>query len=498
MNLKLTFLAACIFVAGHTIAQDYKPFNTKGESLFMNAQYDVQAIRIDSVISNGTDTIYKNYLSAVACFSNSRGYCKGSWIGSKVVKKNNGWCYFFNVQGDSIKFNLRAGLNQSWTLYTYPNSSSLKATISAIDYVNFSGISDSVKTISVYQFDNLGNKGALHSEFKISKKNGFIKLNSIYDFPDHTQAYILAGALNPTLNIKNIKAQEIYDFAPGDEYHITSYYYNNDPSPAGSSSSNNQLFEKRKVLQKIITSKGDSVIFMDSVYWSKNILDVQGRVVSNSFGKQVRKDIFILNDARLNTLPLSVVSNYSNYFIPRLLYDTVFKRMQKVVMGPYNLNGTNYTPLLYVRMAYSPYLSPGCHYLEGLGGCYSYKNESVYSPSYSTETYFSLLYFKKGSTTWGVPISKSVLTAISTLKEEFASASLSPNPINTSATLEIKNASNELYIFSLSDLLGNEVMHKEFTADKIEIEKGNLAPGLYVYSLKSQTQTIKMGKVVIQ
>jgi hypothetical protein len=74
MNLKITFLTAFICVSCLVSAQEYKPFNLKGESLFMNAEYDVQAIRIDSVKANGTDTIYKNYAGYVRKFPGPFNY----------------------------------------------------------------------------------------------------------------------------------------------------------------------------------------------------------------------------------------------------------------------------------------------------------------------------------------------------------------------------------------------------------------------------------------
>jgi hypothetical protein len=481
---KITFLIAFILVSVFCQAQDYKPFNLKGESLFMNANYDVQAIRIDSVKASGTDTIYKNYLSAVPCVANYNGYCIGSWIGSKVIKKNNGWCYFFNGIGDTVKFNPRAALNTKWTLFTYPNKSSLQANVSSINYINLASFKDSVKTISVYQVDSLGNQGALHSEFKISKTNGFVKLYNIYDYPGHPQAYELANALNSGLNIKNIQAKEVYDFAVGDEFDTHEYYYNSGPGY-----NNYDYLTKKIVLKKTISLNGDSLTYTDSIY-SKHTNGGYPGTVSTTYRNAIIQEVFLLNDKYLNTLPSALIPNSNGFYIPSLQYLTTSMRMRKIVLAPYHL-----------QSGFFPYRDQdNCFYLEGAGGCYfGPRINDACGALCTTETGNILLYYKKGSITYGTPISRSVLTFVQEFKASQLDVSISPNPINNSAFLEIKNKpSNEVYIFSLSDLLGNEVFHKEFTADKIEIERGALAPGLYVYSLKSQTQAVKMGKVVIQ
>jgi hypothetical protein len=470
-------------------AQDYKPFNLKGASLFVNAKYDVQAIRIDSVTTSGMDTIYKNYLSAVPCFANPYGYCIGSWIGSKVIKKNNGWCYFFNANGDTVKFNLLAGLNQSWSLYTYPNKSSLKGSVASIDYLNLAAFKDSIKTILVYQFDSLGNKGALHSDFKISKANGFIKLYNIYDYPGHPQVYELANALHSELNIKNIQSKEIYDFSIGDELHTKNYYTN-----YFSYSGSYDYLTKKIVLKKRISLNGDSITYTDSIY-SKHMEGGYQSLGSATYPKGIILESFSLQDKKLNSLPLALIPNNNFFYIISLPYDTILKRMRKIV--PYysfEIYGNFYRQHHFFE---GPSLPNGWNYLEGLGG--SYFGPLIYDAIGMQEYGNSLLYYKKGPISIGNPLSPSLLAYAPEAQEAQLAVSISPNPLNSLAALEIRNKpSNELFIFCLSDLFGKEVLHKEFTADKIEIERGALSPGLYLYSLKSQTQTVKTGKVVVQ
>ena len=171
--------------------------------------------------------------------------------------------------------------------------------------------------------------------------------------------------------------------------------------------------------------------------------------------------------------------------------------MRKIVPDRFELSGKLYRHPLIVRLAAMPNLPSGCNYLEGLGGCYFGPrfNDELYPVEYGN----ILLYYKKGAFTVGTPISRSVLTSTPESKEAQFSVSISPNPINSIASIEVKNRpSNALIVFCLSDLLGNEVMHQELTTDKMEIARGSLPPGLYVYAIKNQTQILKMGKVVLE
>jgi hypothetical protein len=485
MNLKITFLTAFICVSCLVSAQEYKPFNLKGESLFMNAEYDVQAIRIDSVKANGTDTIYKNYAGYVRKFPGpfnyiERTYCLGSWIGSKWMKKNNGWCYFFNYNNDTLKFNLRASLYQSWVLYSYSNKGYLLASIASLDLISYSGITDSVKTINVFRYDSLGKNIGLHSSFKISKNNGFIELCRMNEYPDIVNKYVLSSAISPALNITNIQAKDVFDFQVGDEYeHVSGYSW----IKYGTVRESYKII----VLKRERGMNSSTIIYTDSVYKCvESTTPWPNMVKTTTLLKSIIKDtIGPTNYRNLNLLPLSVNkldTSSLGWIVEELKYDKILKIMVKKMRPPDHKNADHC--LIFNDL-------PGKLYYQGLGGGY-WEDNNFFVFDY-------LKYYKKGSKTWGTPLDPKLFLGADVDHQNPVTISFSPNPINTFATINIKNKpTNELFVFSLSDLQGNEVMHKEFTADKIEIEKGFLAPGLYVYTLKSQIETIKIGKVVIQ
>lgn len=132
-------------------------------------------------------------------------------------------------------------------------------------------------------------------------------------------------------------------------------------------------------------------------------------------------------------------------------------------------------------------------FIEGLGG--GYFSNDVFPNIYS----HNLVYYKKGSKTWGTPIDfKALLTSHNEQTKDLTEVTVFPNPINKLAIVEIKtNSSGEPFTFSLYSLLGDEVIHAESSSNKIEIDRGNLPVGLYIYTVKNKQQVVKTGKIII-
>lgn len=78
--------------------------------------------------------------------------------------------------------------------------------------------------------------------------------------------------------------------------------------------------------------------------------------------------------------------------------------------------------------------------------------------------------------------------------------SISPNPLNTSATIELKNTKLNLQNTNLIlfDVLGKEIKKIELDDYKIRIEKGDLNAGIYFYKVMNENQIISTGKLVIE
>lgn len=76
-----------------------------------------------------------------------------------------------------------------------------------------------------------------------------------------------------------------------------------------------------------------------------------------------------------------------------------------------------------------------------------------------------------------------------------------PNPFNSSCTVRFNDpalANKNTFTFQLLDLFGKVVSQTNIGGQETRIEKGNLVPGIYFYSVIDKTNTVAKGKLVIQ
>ena len=75
--------------------------------------------------------------------------------------------------------------------------------------------------------------------------------------------------------------------------------------------------------------------------------------------------------------------------------------------------------------------------------------------------------------------------------------SIYPNPLFSSAIIEISNSNYKNCDLFIYDVLGQEVLKKKIVNQKTEIEKRNLPSGIYFYQLKNEKKFLANGKLVI-
>lgn len=315
-------------------AQDYKLFNTHRETYFINAENEIQAIRIDSALALGADSVFKNFQSFTISLYHSP--CLSSWIGSKIVKQADGTHFCFNSQKDSIKFLPFALLNQHWKMYIYPNKMYLKAQVVKIAAETFLGITDSVKTIRFSQFDSSGNAIAnmqfSKTEFKLSKNHGLIQGYNLYNFPVDTSAYSICGMNNPVVGMQNLTAKEVFNYNVGDEFH---HYSSSTNIPYYG----DYISSRTKVLSKTISANGDSIIYTDSLYEvHKHIVWSQGTGKNyTTLNDTIIKKIIILSEySFLDKLPMAPLytvdeTNNNNFISAKYDLATLSRKKMKPV-----------------------------------------------------------------------------------------------------------------------------------------------------------------------
>src|SRR5712671_4995445 len=75
--------------------------------------------------------------------------------------------------------------------------------------------------------------------------------------------------------------------------------------------------------------------------------------------------------------------------------------------------------------------------------------------------------------------------------------SLSPNIISTSALLSVPSAREE-FLFVVYDALGKKIREKIFTEKEMVVEKGNLSPGIYFFTLAANQKRFYRGKFIVE
>ena len=89
-------------------------------------------------------------------------------------------------------------------------------------------------------------------------------------------------------------------------------------------------------------------------------------------------------------------------------------------------------------------------------------------------------------------------TAINTMGGVNTSLQLFPNPSSGRLTIDIGGKPRERILFSLCSLDGGRVISEQVVNAKTVLDIGSLSPGLYIYFLHEQGQTVQSGKLVVK
>ena len=210
------------------IGQDYQTVSVNRIAYF-ESQY-VKCLRIDS-IKYQSDSVFYPFRVIQQLDYGCYSPLVASWIGPKIIVRENGMNLFFNKVNDTIKINTRAELHDKWIAFILTDSIIIEAMVINHDTMSFLGLIDSVKTVSFQVYDK--SMSPLDYEInrmnlQISKNYGFIKTFNFYLFPDIMVDYPpdqfeeldLTGLSNPKTGVQNLTWFDVNDFRPGDELHI--------------------------------------------------------------------------------------------------------------------------------------------------------------------------------------------------------------------------------------------------------------------------------------
>ena len=493
-NLGLYFIVFSMGILSLN-AQNYQNICSPGNTYFGSHIHVLKSFRRDSaqlVPSSYADSIIWSFLTIqdVTGYPPCLDTTFGSILGQKVLQKASGDFIFFNKNGDSIYIRPNYPIMQSWKCVNLPDNCYLNATIIQVSEDTVLGVPDSVKTI-ILQAKNAGGQNISHNfngkEIHISKSFGFTLIYDLVRFPDDTAAYRLEGKSSPAIGYQDFSIEECYDFDVGDEFH----YMYLEPLQLD--------FRIQRVLNKSVSVTGDTIIYT----WERCVHSHEGPYWVNIH--DTIEESIILHSLSFYSQFLKQPFEYDPYLLGNYFYCNRFERIS-----------TNYNSRSTKRIRYKKHMKGSCwlqtdyhkhyDYSKGLGlthNYYTFKWEQFPGYWIWLEIYDRLIYYLKGTETWGTPYAPDceTLVKIDTIyRNPSHTLLIVPNPVRVRAEISVYFLEpGEKANLVLFDYLGREIFRDSFHANPYIFFSNRISPGLYIIKVISTTGKINAtGKIVIE
>ena len=156
-----------------------------------------------------------------------------TYFGKKLIKCENNQ-KLITYDNDTVFFQYRAPLNERW-LFSRSDSGEVFAEIIGYEEHSFLGVQDSVQRIKFKSTSRIYG-GIDEKEVFLSKHYGLIQVENLNDLERKlpeleewskqiTGTTYIEGTNIDHLGIQNLKAEEIYDFEIGDEFHVQEFVW---------------------------------------------------------------------------------------------------------------------------------------------------------------------------------------------------------------------------------------------------------------------------------
>jgi hypothetical protein len=474
---KLPFLFAATFLPLVLVSQNYQTVNSGRTALYSG--FGTKAIRIDSVHVGGDSVLYP-FTTIQQLDNNCFTVDQTSWIGPKIIVMNNGQNLFINRNNDTITINTRAEVNESWIAFFSAEGPKIVATVTAKEKLTFLGLEDSVKTIGFQAYD-ANNQPVNHSinqkTIQLSKEYGFKRTMNFYLFPDLESPQLyetlisveVIGMTNPQVGIQNLTWLDVFDYQPEDEIHIL------ETSSEIDIFSNTSRSQIKKLIVKYLT-RNDTLDGIKYTYsLEQGIQNTVNGTTTNQYMFNTRTTSVFPNP-QFDKLPGEPVISSEWIF--------VYRQFSNVKIEP-DVNHRYTYDAGYPCLG--TILANGCtsesSFRKGLGGPY-YSCENL--PAQSADR--TLVYYKKGNTTWGTPLT---IVGIENEREK-REMELFPNPAND--LLFVKNITPDSN-FEILDITGKSV-GKGTLSTPGTISVQNLGKGIYFLIVTDSRGAMKTGRFV--
>lgn len=453
MNRILTLVFSLI--CSISFAQNWQTVNSKrvaNYSLELIDKTVFETVAIDSLVMNGSDSIFYNFKKFYGDDINTE--CENltdtSWIGTQVRINTLGNNFFTNKYGDEIQIKTLADSGETWDFSPFISANVIQKSYDTI----LDNIMDSVKTISLSN-DN---------EIIISKNYGLIKSIRFGYFPDDDREIILAG-IDEVGGIEVLTSADIFDFEIGDEFHLKYRWYNYyDPEI--------NIKYINRLIYKDYSLDNDTIILSYDRCYSKKV----GDVVTNHIDTLVEKHK-LANEYSFNPI-LDTLNEYGHGFSFQYLNDSYNKKHLKLIIDDFEYNGNNCWKH---RTNYHHTFTLA----KGIG-----KVEDVFDSGYD-DSLEKLVYYKKSNNEeWG-----NSLGSCETLsKNELIQNQINfyPNPVTD--VLNISNQNKLKLYVEIYNSTGQQVYSDSFLKSS-QINTSDWQKGFYIIKINnSKGEPLKVEK----
>ncbi len=485
-HLLLTFCSLLLVLA--VKGQNYQTVNPDVISSFVDEKNHVSFIRIDSTVYDNGLVLYPftvNQWLGNHCFSPNAG----SWAGSEIIIKDNGYNIFINHAQDSVKINTLAPEGDSWIAYGQTGQLHIVAAVVEHGVMEFLGLTDSVKVIEFQAYDTEG--GFIENEIngmqvKISKNYGFVKTLNFYNFPemnsyaDTITELTLAGLSEPETGVQNFTWFGVHDFLPGDVLHIL----RQDGTWIGEEDGHFQITETRKAIQYLERfDYNDSIGYVYKItqrihkQWIDSIT-----VIEDTITKVIKPN------PGFDKLPEEpIFDDFSNDDLSAYYYHRMKggEHLKKMFFNYWFTNSDNdcWSPEHYDGVPHTTY------YMNGLGGPY-YPYQALFGSLLQQE----LVYYEKDGESWGTPLD------VTNIKSVHLPGLIRvyPNPVKDILNVNIDLDYPVGFTIRLFDMNSRLVKSKELQPGDNVLNVSHLTPGLYFLIISNIQGVLEARKVLVQ
>ncbi|MEO8150923.1 MAG: T9SS type A sorting domain-containing protein [Bacteroidia bacterium] len=491
--MKYTALVVMLLIGLEASAQNYLFLNSDSKKTFvsLNPPYNGYSIAFDSVKNFGTDTAYYNFLLGRLLTPQIPSNCPfwgsgcmlmrdlPSWIGHPVEYVSSGTFRFYNINGDTLHFDLNLSVGDTSVFYS-DSLQIFKIVFELTDTINVAGYSDSANFYRVLHTDTLGNfiSSALNQQQVIVAKDiGLIKFFRVDSFPQILEPLVMAGNNFTQTGITELTNEMVYDYQPGDEIQ-TRFYVN---TPGGPPSYNFTSYSKFTFLSR--TDLPDSITYM---------------IVNQWFYKDstfATSDTIEMKYYRYDTIAAIPFEFYDDQGKQRLLSLEDYCGQFLLTYQIYNPNYLIYCPAENCYGTIDVFADPYHHYYKYVAGLGLFEENSdpmILGPSGISWLRKKIIYFKKNGITCGQELFAGINDPISSVEN----ISLFPNPVKKIVHLKVQNYNHGKIFYQVRNTLGTLSSKGVIAGNESDLDVSQLENGIYFLEFFSENKTIAHKKFI--